>query len=756
MNRYTILLTPLFLAAVLVFLLITFSRVESAKNSWEDKVDPFLLELLQSRRPDHQIEFIVLLEEQTTISLPDGLDKNGQTMAVYKQLQKAAANSQQSLIETLKNEGAQVKPYVVINAVHVSAPLSILTTIAARDDVAFLHNNQPFQLDIQSARSSPFFTADAFQSTEWGIEKIGAPLLWADGITGTGAIIAGQDTGYNWNHPALINQYRGWDGDTADHNYNWHDAISSDINGDNNNPCGYSLTVPCDDIGSTHGTHTMGTMIGETNGYQIGVAPGAEWIACRNMEEGYGTPETYIDCFEWFLAPTDLNDENPDPSKAPHVINNSWGCPTSEGCSTFNFGVMDTVINNLRAAGIVVVTSAGNSGSSCNSVRTPAAIYEGSFAVGATNINDGITSFSSRGPVTVDGSGRIKPNVTAPGDAVRSATGTTGYGTLSGTSMAAPHVAGAVGLMISAYPPIAGNVEAIESYLEETADFLGIGSCGGDETFNNTYGHGRINVASAVDAILNLDVSKGNVAIQPSSETISYSITIKKTGPYLTFTNSLVSDSIPQGSFILSSSQPISMTENGFDWHIGDLGPNQETALEVTLGFGSNESLTQTLTFDPAVASAAHVPAQSSNQPVLFVPLFEVSRDIPQLPSDERIMLNGTTAEIEYTIHIRSPINTPSVDNVVVTETLPIGSTLLSTSESAQSTADGFVWSLGSMVADQTASIQVTLQIPLNPDGDLPEITFPATTVKGDNTFVVQSLPIELQNSKIWLPLVVK
>ncbi|MEM9776810.1 MAG: S8 family serine peptidase, partial [Chloroflexota bacterium] len=457
MNRSNILLTPIFLAAVLIFLLISFARAESRQNSWEDKIDPYLLELSQSRQPEQQIEFIVMLEEQAEINLPIGLDKSEQTAAVYDQLRNLATDSQVELINKLKNKGADVKPYLVINAVHVTAPVSILSDIASRPDVAYLHNNLPFQLEVQSVQSSPFVSADAVQNVEWGVEKIGAPLVWANGITGTGAIIAGQDTGYHWNHPALINQYRGWNGDTADHSYNWHDAISSDISGDNNNPCGYSLTAPCDDVGSTHGTHTMGTMIGETDGNQIGVAPGAEWISCRNMEEGYGTPETYIDCFEWFLAPTDLNNQNPDPSKAPHVVNNSWGCPTSEGCNTSNFNVMDTVINNLRSAGIVVVTSAGNDGrNGCSSVKTPAAIYAGAFSIGATTFDDEIADFSSRGPVTADGSGRMKPNVTAPGSGVRSATGTSSYGMLSGTSMAAPHVAGAVGLMISAYQPIAG------------------------------------------------------------------------------------------------------------------------------------------------------------------------------------------------------------------------------------------------------------------------------------------------------------
>jgi len=134
---------------------------------------------------------------------------------------------------------------------------------------------------------------------------------------------------------------------TADHNYNWHDAIHE------NNPhtppgnlCGFNSLEPCDDHG--HGTHTMGTMVGDDGGAnQIGMAPGARWIGCRNMEEGWGTPATYAECYQWFIAPTDLNDQNPDPAMAPHVINNSWACPPSEGCTDPN--VLLTVVQNVLA-----------------------------------------------------------------------------------------------------------------------------------------------------------------------------------------------------------------------------------------------------------------------------------------------------------------------------------------------------------------------------------------------------------------------
>ena len=126
-------------------------------------------------------------------------------------------------------------------------------------------------------------------------------------------------------------------------------------------------------------------MVGDDGaGNQIGMAPGAKWIGCRNMEQGWGTPQTYIECYQWFLAPTDLMGENPRPDLAPHIVNNSWSCPVKEGCTDPN--VLLTVVENLRAAGILSVHSAGNSGSSCSTVNTPAAIYDASLTVGNTDV----------------------------------------------------------------------------------------------------------------------------------------------------------------------------------------------------------------------------------------------------------------------------------------------------------------------------------------------------------------------------------
>jgi len=241
--------------------------------------------------------------------------------------------------------------------------------------------------------------------------------------------------------------------------------------------------------------HTMGTMVGDDGeGNQIGVAPAASWIACRNMEEGWGTPSTYIECFEWFIAPTDLNNENPDPTKAPHVFANSWSCPESEGCNSSNFAVMEQVVNNVKNAGIVIVVSTGNAGNQCGTVDRPAAMYENSFSVGATRPNDTIAGFSSRGPVEIDGSGRLKPNISAPGTSVRSSVLNGNYAAYSGTSMAGPHVAGVVALLISAKPELAGQVDEIEDILEQSAvpkhTDENCGGIPGTNVPNNTYGYG--------------------------------------------------------------------------------------------------------------------------------------------------------------------------------------------------------------------------------------------------------------------------
>jgi serine protease AprX len=476
--------------------------------AWHQKVSASLLE---KTRNGESAPFFILLRQQADVSAARALNtKDEKATYVFNQLKDMAAHSQKNVIAFLQSEKATYQSLFIVNAIRTEGTQELIHALAERSDVAKILGNSPMSF-AKPVEELPA-TDDSRSAIEWGIDMINANDVWDMGFRGQGVTVGGEDTGYDWTHPALKKQYRGYiavgDTNTVDHNYAWHDAIHSisPLSPDSLNPCGLDVKEPCDDYG--HGTHTMGTMIGLDGDNEIGVAPEAKWCACRNMERGNGSPFTYLECFQWFLAPTDLNNENPNPALAPHVINNSWGCPPSEGCDSTNWEILDMAVNNLRLAGTVVVVSAGNSGSGCSSVNDPASIFQNSFSVGATAPNDTIAGFSSRGPVNVDGSGRLKPNVSAPGVWVRSCIPGGQYAIYSGTSMAGPHVVGAVALMISANPDLAGKVDIIENILEQTAvpkttDQM-CGDVPGSEIPNNTYGYGRIDVLEAVKAAIAL------------------------------------------------------------------------------------------------------------------------------------------------------------------------------------------------------------------------------------------------------------
>jgi len=463
-------------------------------ENWQDKVDPRLLQGAPATN-----EFLVILSEQADLSGATALKtKAAKGRYVFERLTEVAQRTQQPLLKTLQEKKLEYQPFWVANMICVRGDLPAIQSLAQRADTARIVANSANRVpDLLPVTAAPRITS----SVEWNLSQVHAPDVWALGYTGQGVVVAGQDTGYQWNHPALINHYRGWDGTNANHNYNWHDAIHGpNPHNTGDNPCGYNLTAPCDD--NSHGTHTMGTMVGDDGaGNQIGMAPGAKWIGCRNMERGWGTSATYLECFQWFLAPTDLNDQNPDPSKAPDVINNSWYSDASEG--TTNLFVFQTAVENLRAAGVVVVVSAGNEGSGCSTITSPA-IYDASFSVGATDSGDNIAGFSSRGPVTVDGSNRLKPDVSAPGVNIRSSVPVNSYaGGWSGTSMAGPHVVGLVALLLSAHPELRGHVDTIEHIIESSAvprtDSQSCGDIPGTDVPNNTYGWGRVDALAALN-----------------------------------------------------------------------------------------------------------------------------------------------------------------------------------------------------------------------------------------------------------------
>lgn len=464
---------------------------------WHGKVDPWVLDRLAE--PAAQSEFLIVLADQADVSPALALHgKQAKGERVVALLRAKAASTQGPILSMLAAERVPHRSFWVSNMIWTQGDAALVARLAARPDVARIAANPRVRIALPAMTDAGAST-QSVDAVETNLTHVRAPEVWAAGFTGQGVVVGNQDTGMDWDHPALKNQYRGWNGTTASHAFNWHDAIHAAAG---ENVCGANSPEPCDDFG--HGTSTTGIAIGsDGTANQIGMAPGAKWIGCRNMEAGTGTPASYAECFQFFLAPTDLAGNNPNPALAPDVINNSWGCPPEEGCTDPN--VLRTVVENARAAGIVVVVSAGNDGPGCSTINTPAAIYDASFTVGSTGkTTDGPSSFSSRGPVTVDGSNRLKPDISAPGSSIRSSVPGGGYGTGSGTSFAGPHVAGLVALMISAEPGLAGEVDAIEELIRSTAVHpASTGTCGGIPagTFpNDTFGYGRIDARAAVPA----------------------------------------------------------------------------------------------------------------------------------------------------------------------------------------------------------------------------------------------------------------
>ncbi len=431
----------------------------------------------------------------------------------WSTLRETYEQSQKDIVKLLNEHGAPFHRLSLVNVIITRGDRELIAKLANLSQVKHIVP------DPEIRREAPIPESEGpigRQGIEWGISKIGAHQVWELGITGQGIVVGGQDTGYDWTHPALKTQYRGYhNASEAYHDYNWHDAIRmlSPIRDDGtgseaDNRCGFESPEPCDD--GRHGTHTMGTIVGDDQkGNQIGVAPDAKWIGCRNMERGIGWPSTYLECFDWLLAPNDLQNRNPDPTRAPHVINNSWYCPESEGCTPENWSLLEEAVEVLRSAGIVVVISAGNRGPSCETADNAPSRFPASFSVGATNDMDAIADFSSRGPVVENESFWLKPNVVAPGVRVRSAVPDNDYRSFSGTSMAGPHVVGAIALILSANPSLAGQVEQIEHLLEETAvPLFSDQSCeplSGNDHPNGVYGFGRIDAYLAVQAALKLE-----------------------------------------------------------------------------------------------------------------------------------------------------------------------------------------------------------------------------------------------------------
>ncbi|MFE6892946.1 S8 family serine peptidase [Streptomyces sp. NPDC057694] len=439
-----------------------------------------------------EAKFFVVLKDQADLS---GAKKQKthakKAKAAYKELRAHADDSQASLRSFLDKEKVGHKDYWIANTIQVTGDRNLVDELAKRSDVASVVKARTFKPDgmetsdkkVTKSRTTSAGTdaaGDGDDTPTWGVSDIKADQVWDQyKDRGEGIVVASVDSGVQYDHPDLVANYRGNNGDgTFTNDYNFYDPSGT---------CATS-TTPCDNAG--HGTHTMGTMVGK-NG--IGVAPNAKWIAAKGCEsEESCSEDNLLAAGQWILAPTDHNGQNPRPDLAPNIVNNSWG--DTGGNNPF----YQDILAAWDAAGIFEAFAAGNSGDgvTCETSDPPGAQSD-SYGVGAYDSNGTIAPFSGFGPSRLDGS--AKPNISAPGVDVESAWPGSSYNTIDGTSMATPHVAGSVALLWSAAPSLIGDIDETRKLLDEGARDVDDTHCGGTADMNNVWGNGKLDILASVD-----------------------------------------------------------------------------------------------------------------------------------------------------------------------------------------------------------------------------------------------------------------
>jgi|GEM_PF-1014098 len=442
--------------------------------------------------------FVNLLEQADTSNEISPLQWKEKGDYVYNKLTETANRTQAPLLNrlaALKQTGAVSKyqSFWIANTVYVVGNAASATALASSDAVGSLTAEQKYQPDPIYVNKAPVAAPNTLTG---GLTNIGVPAVWAQGYYGQGITVGSMDTGGLYTHAAINRQWRGTTSGSSD--YNWYDGMSS-------------TTVPSDLAGDEwHGSHTIGTMVGDDGaGNQIGVAPQANWISCRIFDAdsaGSGSSSVILNCGQWMLAPTDLNYRNPRPELRPQVVSNSWGGSAAGTVDPF----FQNAVTNWINAGIFPNFSNGNAGPAAGTVSDPAN-YPNSFGVGAScwrtgaspsgyscnpNRVNSVVSFSSRGPSPVDGG--LKPQVIAPGHDVVSSIGPgpSTYASYDGTSMAAPHTAGTIALLLSKNRSL--TVQQLKDVLTNTAFF--------DSSFmgvrpNNNFGYGRIDALAAISSV---------------------------------------------------------------------------------------------------------------------------------------------------------------------------------------------------------------------------------------------------------------
>jgi len=426
-------------------------------------------------RKQGSVDLIVTMKEGTEQVL-NNLNENefatrGQLIAnMVESLEAHATETQQNVLSVLNQEATQyakTQSYWISNQIYIEgASAELIEKLAQMPEISEIREQLVLEL-FEPIVPVPESNSTVPLENQWGVEKVGAPLVWEKGNTGEGVVVGIIDTGVRGTHEILKDNFLG--------EFGWFDPEKKS-------------KTPND--GNGHGSHVAGTIAG-ANGY--GVAPGAKWMACRGCRTSSCPESDLLACGEFMTCPTDTDGKNKDCSKAPRLVSNSWG--GGQG-STFYKATVDA----WQKADIIPIFAQGNSGPNCKTANSP-----GDFAnvigVGATDINDGLASFSSKGPSVA---GLLKPDISAPGAQVRSSwrTDDKSYNTISGTSMACPHVSGVAALVLSAKPTT--KYEDLKKLLTSNTDtqLKATGrNCGEtpDGTFpNNNYGYGRINAFKAI------------------------------------------------------------------------------------------------------------------------------------------------------------------------------------------------------------------------------------------------------------------
>ncbi len=486
-----------------------------------------LYQTLADAAADEYVSVLIFMSRQLDVKNVDAnyklatWSRQAAHKLVIDELQYLAESDQYDLLEVLAQgviSGAveSFESYWIANAVRVNATRAMILSLQERADIEVIIENRPPQsLYYPRLDADESLTAtDGGNGVSVGLKVIGADSMWARDLTGKGRLIGSLDTGVDGDHPALRNSYRGNNGYSSAES--WFDPV-------------FKEEYPHYDASVdpyTHGTNTMGVMVGKSDstGDTTGVAWGAQWISAMVVDV---KGANYLEAFQWMADP----DGDPNTTDdVPDVLSNSWGFRQD------NLGCLDifwTAIDNLEALGTVVLFACGNEGGDgAYSLRNPAnratTIYN-TFSVGAVNPHDAgyaIWPGSSRGPSDCD-SVSIKPEVTAPGYEIYTTHVNGSYTLSTGTSFAAPHVAGAVALLRQHNPN--ASVDTIKAALMKSAVDLG------DPGEDNTYGMGLINIPAALAlmppnnevSIYLYSVDHGSISL---GETLEVVVTLKNSG----------------------------------------------------------------------------------------------------------------------------------------------------------------------------------------------------------------------------------